>query len=368
MNKIKIEFTKLPRCIKDCVQINLSARGVIYFLCFTTLFGITSVVQAASFDCKKAASTVENLICKNPDLSKQDEQMSKLYQDDYAKSNDTQKQSLLAEQKHWLKLSRNVCKNETCIKIAYWSRLSELDTFFAEKSPLYEHESDKAESIKQILVSAPFHYAGWTDNKNDKTCHQMFEDIKVMKGLSFIDPVAQTQSYEDPVLDEYKHNCTLKPSLNFGYACLPAIAANLSNGENRLSEALEECDVSFGLPPFKIYELPPNNMSEKVQHIMYSDDAYGPVNWIARKPHIGGGFSGFRQVDLNSCEQSSDIFAQSGSGQVDQNFNSVFLYKEQYYFMVLIKEFDTWWMNISTITKNGARNQKVCGWNSTQSN
>jgi len=75
--------------------------------------------QAASFDCGKAGTKVEKLICANADLSKLDEALAVAYAD-ALKSPDPA--NLKAEQKAWLKL-RNTCADPTCVKRAYENRL-----------------------------------------------------------------------------------------------------------------------------------------------------------------------------------------------------------------------------------------------------
>lgn len=84
-----------------------------------------STAQAASFDCSKAASTVEKLICGDDELSKMDETLSKTYlQTD--QSGDHQKAT--REQRQWLKDKRNACLDEKCLKSAYTTRINELAT------------------------------------------------------------------------------------------------------------------------------------------------------------------------------------------------------------------------------------------------
>ena len=75
--------------------------------------------QAASFDCSKAQTKVEHLICDNPEISKLDGKLGQDYQDVLSKANDEQKQRVIAEQKHWLKFTRNVCEKDTCLKHAW---------------------------------------------------------------------------------------------------------------------------------------------------------------------------------------------------------------------------------------------------------
>ena len=332
---------------------------------------LSLTVQAASFDCAKARTKVEHLICDNLKNSELDSKFGQDYQYVLGKANEEQKQLLITEQKHWLKHTRNVCGDETCLKLAYWSRRAELKTFFEPKLPLYEHEADKAEAIKQVLATAQLYLLGRAPDAPN-FCTRMFDDLKQMKGIRFVDPIVQTQSYEDPALDNVKQHCGTKPPLHFSRGCLPNIANNLSEGKEGFAESLAVCDVGFGLPPFKLYELTPIEPTDKSRVIFYSDDAYGPMNLDWKKPLLGGGFPGFRQVDPNKCEQVERTATSGGTGMgagisTDErnrkNYNSIIEYKNQYYFFVLRSYLSSrWWLDIETITPFRAKNQKSCTW------
>lgn len=73
-------------------------------------------VQAASFDCAKATTKVEKLICADPELSKLDEEMADLYKKTLATSpipDDYQ-----PHQNWWLQ-KRNRCEDAACIQKLY---------------------------------------------------------------------------------------------------------------------------------------------------------------------------------------------------------------------------------------------------------
>ena len=65
-----------------------------------TLFLLPSVSIAASFDCKKASTEQENLICSSPDLNEADEKMGEAYR--YALKNFPIKGFILLSQRHFL--------------------------------------------------------------------------------------------------------------------------------------------------------------------------------------------------------------------------------------------------------------------------
>ncbi|HTY21758.1 MAG TPA: lysozyme inhibitor LprI family protein, partial [Desulfomonilaceae bacterium] len=80
--------------------------------------------HAASFDCGKATSEVEKIICSNDELSRLDESLNKAYQKALTRT-ETRKQTI-ESQKQWLQNERDACENAECIKNAYETRIWEL--------------------------------------------------------------------------------------------------------------------------------------------------------------------------------------------------------------------------------------------------
>ena len=83
------------------------SQGVMSILCFS-LF-LVMPVQAASFDCAKAGSAIEKLICADNTLSKLDSDLGKAYKQ--ATSQGADKQQLINSQRQWLRDVRNVCQD-----------------------------------------------------------------------------------------------------------------------------------------------------------------------------------------------------------------------------------------------------------------
>jgi uncharacterized protein len=86
----------------------------------TSLAWMVGPVHAASFDCSKASTLIENAICTNPELSRQDELLARAYQAALK-----QDPSVKADQIAWLK-ERNRCIDERCLIRAYDRRIAEL--------------------------------------------------------------------------------------------------------------------------------------------------------------------------------------------------------------------------------------------------
>lgn len=81
---------------------------------------------SASFDCTKALSSVEALICKDSDTSSLDDKLQKTYKAALSKVAPSSKKALIEEQRHWITYTRDVCQDEACLQQAYTARIAVL--------------------------------------------------------------------------------------------------------------------------------------------------------------------------------------------------------------------------------------------------
>lgn len=97
-------------------------------LLLTASFSITSnTAPAASFNCNKAATKVEKMICDDSELSKLDDKMGSLYRQ--AIQNNKSPGHLMTQQIAWLK-NRDKCITTECLKQNYKARNKTLSTSF----------------------------------------------------------------------------------------------------------------------------------------------------------------------------------------------------------------------------------------------
>lgn len=105
-------------------------------LALLSLVLVAPLGQAASFSCAKAATTVEKMVCANPELSRQDDYLNGSYQ--RAVKRVGNKTVLRQWQRNWLKSQAlNACKTAECVKLAYGTRVKLLDD--AVESPWNGH-------------------------------------------------------------------------------------------------------------------------------------------------------------------------------------------------------------------------------------
>ena len=108
-NKFKIEPPQPPQ---SAPQTEESKRA------------IAGNTRPASFDCSKATSEVEKLICGDAELSKLDETLTMTYQRVLDRTR--KKEEMIQSQNQWQENERNECQDAQCIKKAYEIRIREL--------------------------------------------------------------------------------------------------------------------------------------------------------------------------------------------------------------------------------------------------
>lgn len=81
------------------------------------------MVQAASFDCAKATTKAEHIICDDKEISKLDDELSVRYK--AALKDLEHAETIKHEQKQWIK-ARNLCAEAVCLQDAYVRRIEKL--------------------------------------------------------------------------------------------------------------------------------------------------------------------------------------------------------------------------------------------------
>ena len=117
---------------------------------FALLF-LSVTAQAASFDCAKAATATEKLICSSQRVSDLDEYLGRYY---FAARAELGRGGacLVPTQRDWLRKVRNACKDAACLENAYLVRLAELDPLQPGMTAL-KHE--KLPSVKALMWVVP---------------------------------------------------------------------------------------------------------------------------------------------------------------------------------------------------------------------
>lgn len=116
-------------------MVNVQWNYVALFIAITLLIAISSTTpvwaqapaMAASFDCSKAASPTEKLICSSAEISSLDGKLQKTYKTALTATDAYGKKALTEEQRNWVRYTRGICQDTTCLKQAYLSRIVVLE-------------------------------------------------------------------------------------------------------------------------------------------------------------------------------------------------------------------------------------------------
>jgi len=162
---------------------NKTIIGMKYILYLFGTLMVALPVQAASFDCAKAATKVEHLICDNPEISKLDDELDAQYK--LALQDHTRAGATKFSQRQWLQ-ERNGCLTAVCLRDTYLGRIRHLQeasssvaqpstTTNPEQSKIVTGNTHEEESVstlskgKFVLVQAMHPYSfceRFTDNLN----------------------------------------------------------------------------------------------------------------------------------------------------------------------------------------------------------
>lgn len=160
----------------------------------------TAAIAGPSFDCSKASSKVEKLICSDKNLSDTDAMLAEDYKALQATSDD---KGVKQRQLAWLKNVRNACNDVACLQKAYDARGDELMRERArvkgdEKAALAEVDA-KAVPASTKATGIPSQFQGtWADDA--QACSQL-------KGGLNTDKIVRIKSSE---IIGYEFKCKLQ--------------------------------------------------------------------------------------------------------------------------------------------------------------
>jgi uncharacterized protein len=90
------------------------------------LIGLAPHAFAASFDCNKATSPTEKLICSDAQTSALDSKLQQTYKTALNATDAYGKKALAKEQRNWIQYTRGVCQDTACLRQVYTDRIAML--------------------------------------------------------------------------------------------------------------------------------------------------------------------------------------------------------------------------------------------------
>jgi len=111
----------------------------VIFMSFTILVAAT-YVSGGGFDCSKATTSVEKLICSDETVSKLDDELAKVYRQ--ALHDISDKKELKSQQRTWGRKVRNSCKDIACLKLKYDEKISALKGSIADAASTFKNNKE----------------------------------------------------------------------------------------------------------------------------------------------------------------------------------------------------------------------------------
>jgi uncharacterized protein YecT (DUF1311 family) len=152
--------------------------GILFMVCFC------GEAFPAGFDCRKAQTDVEKLICSNSRLSYLDEQMTVAYKQALAKHR--HQDELARNQKEWIGSQRDSCHSVTCIEMAYVSRIRRLT-----------EEKGGADSASSLVANQTGGLFSWLKFYQGKTTNDVCRDNRFAEFLRIITPSVKLHLSDD---------------------------------------------------------------------------------------------------------------------------------------------------------------------------
>lgn len=138
----------------------------------------TAPAMAASFDCSKASTPSERMVCANPQLSVFDEDLATTYAAAMARTYD--KGALKASQRKWLTNTRNRCMTKDCLVRAYVDRLADLNKvsetrpmLHAASTPLTAAEAAACRTVAAASNEGKLNQYGVRSREDQPTSDQL---------------------------------------------------------------------------------------------------------------------------------------------------------------------------------------------------
>lgn len=273
-----------------------------------------ATAQAASFDCAKAGTKVEKLICADAELSKLDEELNAAYK--VALQKYGQAKTTRGEQSQWIK-DRDSCERKNCLKALYQARLQELSIEPAlfdamppkilvdtSDKPVFDNETDKLKFMRYIANQHTFESP--QNPANSAFCQQFFEDFSKGVHVVAVEPDVRASDVNDPHLEKW-HQCENKEIAPDGFDYLQLL----------------------GGPPYRYYQIDiDGNPGNGKEDVIYTDYKKAPSGGTV-------GQNSYYWIDLEKCEfmGGGDITSLTPLHPIPPNvyhLNSIVKYKDRY--------------------------------------
>ena len=293
-----------------------------------------SNIHAASFDCKKAKTEIEKMICSDKEVSTLDQEMDRMYKKALALV--SYKAQMKKQQQEWIRTLRNACEDEACLLREYRDRIAALNSTLAAAALKRKPEDPKLERERIIAVSKKLKWKkpyDWKEGDEESLakrqfCEQLLADLQAGREVEFVEPIVRTDDYNDPRLQAYLGRCPkLKPYRTVVYQ--PRIWEHLEE-EKVPEDAREEYGRIFYLTlDFKLYQADfSGNPDKDKEYLLYGGGGF-EFEFKERGPAY------YSILTLDPCKSLGSTNVNDTVNykvkQMTGNYNGVLRYKTELY-------------------------------------
>jgi uncharacterized protein len=302
--------------------------------------------RGASFDCAKAGTKVEHMICDSLELSNLDDEMADKFKSAQMGADDRAK--VVRGQRQWPS-TRNACLDVACVKDAYERRLSELSVApkgaevtqpasgptqaVASNTAKPENALSERDRVRQIMASHRFSLSLVRDKSEESFCKTFVDDFRAMKGITFLEPEIESESYADKRWDAYKAD------LFEGFSCTPKAQEYVDSlpEEDRRAEEMNSCQQFRCTQTFRLFKVAGKGYAGPAFNAFYCEHSRGPLNLGNTDQDMG---AGYQFIELHHCSSSAYVPTANTYSYGAQNplgsHNAIILYKGGYFVFDLV--------------------------------
>ena len=240
-------------------------------------------LNAASFDCSKANTAVEHMICGQEELSKLDGELGEAYVMAIKKAPDSR--LLKEQQSEWLK-TRQRCDDPACVQQLYVKRIGVLKRIISlvplekgQESYFFESEADKLRVIRDVVRQQKFVYSP-RYAEAPEYCKAFMRDFVAGRNIEAIEPEFRTEDKNDPRFAEL-NRCK-------DYSFPEGVSPESFYGVGSLGDS-----------PYRYYRLDLDDNPENGTEYLYYHE------------HGGLGETAYSWVDVSKCEVEGGVAIES---------------------------------------------------------
>lgn len=197
---------------------------------------------------------------------------------------------------------------------------------FADEGPGVDAQRAHIVQLMKELKLEPFL------GKDSPLCREFLEDFRHQTNIKYIEPILQTDDYDDPKLRPYKEKC---PNLELN----KHMAYRPRDYEDAMKLPREERDamasqISYGTRNFKLFRVDINNNSADGEEYIFYDEARRTVRPFDYKGKILAPEAGdYAVVDFTRCQFTGGAHVGDVYGKYPRtaNVHGVIQYRQKYY-------------------------------------